>query len=302
MKVLDAGTENLSNMDVMNWIAAKKAQHAEEDAADKKNKQKFKPRPKKFLKALDRHHRELNSSKYPYARNPNVYDGTYTAMEKFDMLLTERLCTPLEAKYIDLLTSMDKDECMKRMEAEQEAKGLTPTEHLMLFNLAPAGVEQLQTMLENCEERFSAEEQQVILDCILEVYRADEPKKTDGDEEDAVMNGTEAGFSADATGGAKEDAVMNGAEAGSDADVTGRVKEEHEVHAYSGNRGSLSPWSKRTLPMDIDSVYRPGDNENLGPSRISRPYPSTAKKANAEPLGRANRLLEHDDIDVDMMD
>ncbi|KAK0948086.1 hypothetical protein LTR29_000610 [Friedmanniomyces endolithicus] len=178
MKILDAGTQPLSNQDVLTWVASKRAQHTAENSTTKgkgKGKdQQPSTHPSNFLASLTKHERELKDpKKYPYVNNPTAYNGTFDAMRKFDELLLERIYIPLEDKYRET-TTMTAEEAGKALGKEQDEKTLTETEQLMLFNHAPQGVEQLQPMLENCEERFTAEEQQVLVDCVMEVYRGDE--------------------------------------------------------------------------------------------------------------------------------
>ncbi|TKA70624.1 hypothetical protein B0A55_07582 [Friedmanniomyces simplex] len=184
MKILDAGTENLSNQDVLTWITAKRAQHSAENAAaaavvgkgkGKDKDQQPSPHPPNFLAALTKHERELRDpKKYPYTSNPTVYNETYDAMARFDKLLIERICFPLEEKYKNNMTGMTAEQIEKALSKEQDEKALTETEHLMLFNHAPQGIEQLQPMVENCEERFTGEEQDVLVHCVMEVYRGEE--------------------------------------------------------------------------------------------------------------------------------
>lgn len=190
MKILDAGTENLSNQDVLQWIKRKREQHAAEDAEDKKKGNRLSKRPQNFLQGLERHERELTSTKYPYKRNPSAYDGTYAAMERFDALLAERIAVPLEENYRG--QGMSVEQLEKTLGREQEEKSLTETEHLMIMNLAPTSVEQLQPMIENADDRFTAEELQLIVDTVVEVYRPEEPKAPVMEEE--VEAGAEEGM------------------------------------------------------------------------------------------------------------
>lgn len=180
MKILDAGTQSLSNQDVLTWIASKRAQHTAENSATtgkgKGNSKDQQPstHPSNFLASLTKHERELKDpKKYPYANNPTAYNGTFDAMRRLDELLLERIYIPLEDKYKGT-TTMTAEEAGKALGKEQDEKTLTDTENLMLFNHAPQGVEQLQPMVENCEERFTAEEQQVLVGCVLEAYRGEE--------------------------------------------------------------------------------------------------------------------------------
>ncbi|KAK3086982.1 hypothetical protein LTR53_019931, partial [Teratosphaeriaceae sp. CCFEE 6253] len=119
-------------------------------------------------------------------------------MARLDELLIERICHPLEAKYLSdgERAGLSVEEVEKELGKEQEAKGLTETEHLMLMNHAPKCVEQLVPMVEGCEERFTGEEQQVIVDAVTECYRVDEPREGGGE-------GEEMEVEQDADGGAE---------------------------------------------------------------------------------------------------
>ncbi|KAK1817719.1 hypothetical protein LTR12_007920 [Friedmanniomyces endolithicus] len=194
MKILDAGTQPLSNQDVLTWIASKRAQHVAENSTTKgkgKGKdQQPSTHPSNFLASLTKHERELKDpKKYPYVNNPTAYNGTFDAMRKFHELLLERIYIPLEDKYRET-TTMTAEEAGKALGKEQDEKTLTDTEQLMLFNHAPQGVEQLQPMVENCEERFTAEEQQVLVDCVMEVYRRDEMGSKGGREAEEQNGGS----------------------------------------------------------------------------------------------------------------
>lgn len=210
MKVLDAGTEPMSNVDVLNWMKDKRKQHAEEDAADKKKGKKPSPRPENFMRSLKKHETALKSNDYPYTKNPTAYagkDGAVDAMTKFDTMITEKICFSLEDKYRG--KGMTIEELDKTLGKEQEEKSLTEPEHLMIMNLAPQCVEMLQPMIENVQDRFTAEEQQIIVDCIIECYRCDEVKaKAEGGEDEGVMvagdEGVEEPAEDDAGAGATE--------------------------------------------------------------------------------------------------
>jgi DNA-directed RNA polymerase subunit F len=74
------------------------------------------------------------------------------------------------------LEGMSKEQIEKELLPLQEKKNLTEPELLVIYNLAPTCVEQVQSMVENSEERFSMEECQAILDVILRVLRPDEKR------------------------------------------------------------------------------------------------------------------------------
>ncbi|EMD00735.1 hypothetical protein BAUCODRAFT_61034 [Baudoinia panamericana UAMH 10762] len=127
------------------------------------------------MASLDKHERELKSNKYPYMRNPSAYpenEKYIESMSRFTSLMTERISYPLEEKYRG--NGMTKEELDRTLGKEQEEKALTETEDLMILNLAPGNVEMLKPMIENIDDRFTEEEQQIIVDCVKEVYRCDE--------------------------------------------------------------------------------------------------------------------------------
>lgn len=179
MKILDAGDHPLSNADVLDWISRKRAQHKTEDAADKKlhgKNYKPAPRPKNFLTALTRTERELSSSKYPYTANPTTYAGAKNREEKFKAFALE-----VEEKMMDSLENGGWEEGRKWEEEEfkklQEMKCLSEMELLMVFNLAPTCAEMLGAAVEGVEERFTTEEQGVLLEIVQRCLRVDEGKK-----------------------------------------------------------------------------------------------------------------------------
>merc|ERR1712228_542196 len=125
MKVLDAGTETLSNADVLNWIKEKRKQIAEEDKAGKKPSH----RPANFLSALTKHERELDSGKYPFHKNPEVY-GNYNGLNEFEEKVMEVIVKPFtETRMRELKEQGVSDQEIEiTLEKEQEAKLLTETE------------------------------------------------------------------------------------------------------------------------------------------------------------------------------
>ncbi|KAK4503852.1 hypothetical protein PRZ48_004767 [Zasmidium cellare] len=169
MKILDAGDHMLSNADVLDWMARKRAQHAKEDAEDKKKGVKPAPRPSNFMRALTRHERELKSDNYPYVKNPSAYEGQarHDTVEKFGLEAENVVMNHLEAEWKDRLATMPKDELEKVFAPEQEKKTLTQPELLMIYNNAPTCTEMLQPMIENVEERFTVEEQQLLVDAVM---------------------------------------------------------------------------------------------------------------------------------------
>ena len=176
--ILDPGTVRLSNADVLHWLAQKKAQNAADAAADKAAGRKKAFLPDNYQRALRKHDRELSSRKYPYADNPGAYagDNRIASMRVFVERLDERILRGLEEKYRESIKSGEKSEAaaLKALEREQEAKGLTETELLQIYNLAPQAVEILQNIVVDWEERFTAEEMEAVVQTVGEVFRCGE--------------------------------------------------------------------------------------------------------------------------------
>lgn len=181
-KILDAGSVQLSNADVLDWISRKRTQHAQEAAEDKAAGLKKTFLPDNYQRALRKHERELSSRKYPYTDNPGAYKGPdrLKAADVFMTKLDERIITPLEAGWREELGKKGQDgarsqeEVLKEFDRAHEMKGLTKTEHLIIYNLAPQCVETLQNIIVDHEERFTEEEMVQILEAINEVYRCGE--------------------------------------------------------------------------------------------------------------------------------
>ncbi|KAK4626804.1 hypothetical protein CLAFUW4_04379 [Fulvia fulva] len=181
MKILDAGDHPLSNADVLDWIKRKRAQHETEDAeetAAKGKGAKATPRPKNFITALNRHERELNSPRYPYAKNVGAYagDARDKQFKKFCQEAENVIQDNLEAEWKEKLSTMNKEQVEKGLAIEQDKKCLTEPELLMLYNHAPVHAELLQPMIENVEDRFSAKEQALLIDVIWRTLRVNEQR------------------------------------------------------------------------------------------------------------------------------
>ena len=177
MKVLDTD-HVMSNAEVRDWIKKKRNQHKREDDEDKAKGLEPAPRPQNSLDSLEKHERHLNSDAYPYAKNPSAYEGKNAdiSLKQFSETHFEKIQDPLTEKYKDLIRQklLSVKEAQKQLEVEQEKKDLTETELLMIHNHAPTCVEMLQPMIESWEERYSVEEMEKIVECVEEVYRADE--------------------------------------------------------------------------------------------------------------------------------
>lgn len=181
MKILNAGDHPLSNADVLDWVARKKAQHERDDAEEKAQGHKRSERPKNFMRVLERTERELSSDKYPYKKNPSAYagDGRSTAFKEFALEVERVIQDALDAEWKDRLAGMPATQIEKEFEPVQERKCLTHPELLVIYNHAPICVEMLQPMIEAVEERFTPEEQQLIVDVIVKHLRCDENGKAE---------------------------------------------------------------------------------------------------------------------------
>lgn len=175
MKVLDAGTVQLSNADVLKWITKKRTQHAAEDAQDRALGRAQHVRPQNLISALNKHERELSvPNKYPFTRNPTSYsNGKHEqALRDFDKQITETIIFPLEKKFQG--RGMSRAELEKTLGKQQEMKSLTEPELNMILNHAPQNVEVLQPMIEGWAERFTDDELENIVKAVMEVLRVDQ--------------------------------------------------------------------------------------------------------------------------------
>lgn len=176
--ILDPGTVRLSNADVLHWINQKKAQNASDAASDKAAGRKKSFLPDNYQRALRKHERELTARKYPYTDNPGAYSGDnrIASMRVFVEKLDERILGPLDEKWKAMVQSGEKSEAqaLKGLDKEMEAKGLSEAELLQVYNLAPQAVEILQNIVVDWEERFTAEEMEVIVQTVGEVFRCGE--------------------------------------------------------------------------------------------------------------------------------
>lgn len=179
--ILDPGTVRLSNADVLHWLASKKEQHALDAADDKAAGRKKAFLPDNYQRALRKHERELNARKYPYTDNPGAYKGEARVKSLAVLVerLDERILTPVEEEFAAKVREAGGDEEAKRkvqaeLEKVQEAKGLSEVELLQVYNLAPQCVEILQNIVVDWEERFTAEEMEVVIEVVNEVLRCGE--------------------------------------------------------------------------------------------------------------------------------
>ena len=172
-EILDAGTVQLSNAEVLNWIRDKRVQHQEEDDDDKKNKRPVTARPKNFLNSLNKHEAELADKKYPYVANPGAYQtekNREDSLRSFDGKVTDEVLLGMRGdKYRGKGMTLEQIEAT--LGKEHDKMELTDTELLMIFNHAPQNVEMLQPMIESYDERFTSEELEKIVEIVQEVYR-----------------------------------------------------------------------------------------------------------------------------------
>ena len=180
VKVIGEMDHYMSNAEVLTWMKNKRKQHAREDADDREQGITPTPRPQNLVDSLKKHERHLKSSHYPYEKNPSAYEGTNqdrsvhdfseATMQKIQVPLVEDYRTAIKAKFKTVKEAQDE------LEVLQEKKELTEMEILMIHNHAPTSVETLQPMIEDIEKRFTEKEQEMLVECIKDVYRADEMK------------------------------------------------------------------------------------------------------------------------------
>jgi hypothetical protein len=97
-------------------------------------------------------------------------------MRVFVELLDARILEPLDEKYRGIVARGEKSEsqALKALEKEQEVKGLSEAELLQIYNLAPQAVEILQNIVVDWEDRFTAEEMEIVVKTVSEVFRCGE--------------------------------------------------------------------------------------------------------------------------------
>lgn len=171
--------EEMGNFEVLKWMRDTKKRHETEDEQCKANGLVLKPRPVNLNKAFDKHERHLTREIYPYDSNPSVYNPNYDIDEvvaKLNQAILNRLHEPILQKYQDKVRAqeMTVKEAEKKFEEEGEPKVLSEMELMQLHNLAPTGMETLQLMIEQWEERFTEDEMEEILEAVVEVLRPDE--------------------------------------------------------------------------------------------------------------------------------
>nr|OQO30706.1 hypothetical protein B0A51_01830 [Rachicladosporium sp. CCFEE 5018] len=172
-EIVDPGTVRLSNADVLDFLKRKRVLNAQDAAADKAAGRPPVEVADNYQRALRKHERELSSRKYPYADNPGAYKSSnrFRSMALFAEKFDERILGPLEAKHARHDSDVPKAEMRRRLQREQDVKGLTEIEHFQIYNLAPQCVETLQNIVVDWEARFTAEEMEVLLSTVNEVYR-----------------------------------------------------------------------------------------------------------------------------------
>ncbi|OQO10211.1 hypothetical protein B0A48_04568 [Cryoendolithus antarcticus] len=202
-EIVDPGTVRLSNADVLDFLKRKHLLNAQDVASDKAAGRPPVELADNYQRALRKHERELSSRKYPYADNPGAYNSSnrFKSMALFAEKLDERILGPLEAKHAQD-PDVPRAEMWRRLQREQDVKGLTEIEHFQIFNLAPQCVETLQNIVVDWEARFTVEEIEVLLSTVNEVYRcgAKLPGDVNGMDIDAI------GTNGDATEGGEDSA------------------------------------------------------------------------------------------------
>lgn len=169
--ILDAGSVQLSNADVLHWIRTTRERQAKEDADLKAAGRARIDRPARYVNSLRKHERELTSKKMPYADNPGAYQGQNrnASLMMFVEKCDEDIAYPLEAEYKD--KSFTLAQLRQALGKKYEDKAFTPTELLMLQNIAPQDATLMTNMIESCEERFSDDETQKIIQNIQDIFR-----------------------------------------------------------------------------------------------------------------------------------
>lgn len=207
-KVLDM--EMVSNAEVLNFIKAKKTEYKQQDSEDAKAGRKGLSRPKTVIRSLDQHQEHLESEHYPYASNPSVYGkagmtktltgaskpdnqarSDVAAESKFSKLFAEQIILPtvktrIAAKKTRLGRDLSPEEKETIINDVDNQRYFSETERLMVINHAPTCLETLQPMIDSIEERYTEEEQALIVDAIQQAFRPDQPKAeetADGDVE-----------------------------------------------------------------------------------------------------------------------
>lgn len=171
--------EEMGNFEVLRWMRATKKRHEAEDEQYKAEGLVLKPRPVNVKKAFEKHERHLTRDVYPYDQNPSVHNDNYDIDEvvnKLNQAILARVHEPILRKYQDTVRAKELTvkEAEKKFDEEGEPKVLSEMELMQLHNLAPRGMETLQLMIEQWEERFTEEEMGQILEAIMEVLRPDE--------------------------------------------------------------------------------------------------------------------------------
>ncbi|KAF2864335.1 hypothetical protein K470DRAFT_273700 [Piedraia hortae CBS 480.64] len=172
MKILDAGTVQLTNTDVLLWIRSKRAQHeAREAAAAAASSRRGRASahgPANYMRALRNHESVLASTIYPYTTNPDAYESYEAGMQKLEDLIFERV--------VSHVAPPETVKTVKQKKAFLGTKCLSQSEFLMVHNLAPKTMEQLTAVLDRAEDRWTPEELETLLGCIWEVYRYNEQR------------------------------------------------------------------------------------------------------------------------------
>lgn len=168
MKILDKGTTKLDNAEVLKWIKDKRSKHEKIRSSEKHlkaNQRTYLPR--NFVRSLDKHEVYLTRASKPFANNPAYNADNRKSLAKLAGLLEERILAPIEAECNVPDMSI---RTLEQRHKEYENKELLESELLTIANLRPSNVAMLQPMIEMVSERLTEDEQQVVVDCVREVY------------------------------------------------------------------------------------------------------------------------------------
>ena len=169
----------LSNAEVLQWTKSKRTQHKEEEAEDRAEGVVTRPRPKNFMKILEKTENHLKTEHYPYLKNPSAYDGPANqsaSLVRFGEALEKNVDDPLVEEFKIKIRKglMRKQAATDALEEKQEKMELSEAELLMIVNHAPTNVEMLQPIVEEVDDRFTRKELEAMVECIKEVFRPDQ--------------------------------------------------------------------------------------------------------------------------------
>ncbi|KAL2352718.1 RNA polymerase II [Cryomyces antarcticus] len=148
MQILEPMSKILTNFEVKSFLEEKRLEHAKQDEETKAAGRKVNPRPANYITVLNETESYLNASHQPSTSNPKYTPSMFTP-------LMERL-----GPY-----------------------GLTKTECMSIVNLCPGDIVALDTIVEECDMRFTTEQQEEMVAVITEVLGRNEEGKSKGEGE-----------------------------------------------------------------------------------------------------------------------